>query len=64
MSSSLHEARGVIDTALDGFAQLGEGGLIVRWNPRAESLFGWQREQAIGQPLSALVVAEPDRPEW
>ncbi|CAM0999822.1 histidine kinase [Rhodanobacter sp. Root179] len=54
-------ARGVIDTALDGFAQLDEGGLIVRWNPRAESLFGWQREQAIGQPLSALVVAEPDR---
>jgi len=54
-------ARGVIDTALDGFAQLDEGGLIVRWNPRAETLFGWEREQAIGQPLSALVVSEQDR---
>jgi PAS domain S-box-containing protein len=54
-------ARGVIDTALDGFAQLDEDGRIVQWNPRAEALFGWSRKEALGQSFSALVVAEQDR---
>ncbi|HEY9511867.1 MAG TPA: PAS domain S-box protein, partial [Rhodanobacter sp.] len=54
-------ARGVIDTALDGFTQLDEDGRIVEWNPRAEALFGWSREEAVGQPLSGLVVADQDR---
>ena len=54
-------ARGVIDTALDGFTQLDEDGRIVQWNPRAEALFGWSRKEAMGQLLSALVVADQDR---
>lgn len=54
-------ARGVIDTALDGFTQLDEDGRIVQWNPRAEALFGWPRKDAIGQSLGSLVVAEQDR---
>jgi len=54
-------ARGVIDTALDGFVQLDEGGLIVQWNPRAEALFGWSRDEAVGQSLSVLVGGDGDR---
>ncbi len=54
-------ARGVIDTALDGFVQLDEGGLIVRWNPQAETMFGWSWQQAIGQSLSTLVVSAAGR---
>ena len=58
---SEYVARGVIDTALDGFAQLDEDGGIVEWNPQAEKMFGWSRAQVLGQSLVALVVAEPDR---
>ncbi|TAM07348.1 MAG: PAS domain-containing sensor histidine kinase, partial [Rhodanobacter sp.] len=54
-------ARGVIDTALDGFVQLDENGLIVQWNPRAATLFGWSREEAMGQSLCALAVSDADR---
>lgn len=54
-------ARGVIDTALDGFVQLDEAGLIVEWNPRATAMFGWSREDAMGQPLTTLIVAGEDR---
>ncbi len=54
-------ARGVIDTALDGFVQLDEAGLIVEWNPRVATMFGWSREDAMGRPLTTLVVAEKDR---
>jgi len=54
-------ARGVIDTALDGFVQLDEAGLVVQWNPRAESMFGWNRKEAMGQSLSSLVVPDGAR---
>jgi len=54
-------ARGVIDSALDAFVQLDEDGRIVQWNPRAESLFGWSRPEALGQELAGLVIAAEDR---
>lgn len=49
-------ARGIIDTALDGFAQLDEAGRIVRWNPQAEVILGWSREEALGQTLATLAA--------
>jgi PAS domain-containing protein len=27
------------------------GGSVVSWNPAAERLFGWKREEVLGQPL-------------
>lgn len=38
------------------------GGIITDWNIGAENLYGWSREEAIGQPVSILHVKdEPDR---
>ena len=54
---SERQSRGVIDTALDGFAQLDEAGCILEWNPSAQAMFGWSREEAVGRRLSDLVVA-------
>jgi len=61
LKESEYLARGVIDTALDGFAQLDEHGRVVQWNPRAENMFGWSREEAMGRSFLELVVAEEDR---
>ena len=58
---SERQSRGVIDTALDGFAQLDEAGLVLQWNPRAQTVFGWTREEAVGRRLIDLVVALDDR---
>ncbi len=55
-------ARGIIDSALDGFAQLDEAGRIVRWNPQAEAMFGWSRAEARGQVL-AVLLGPPGEPE-
>jgi PAS domain S-box-containing protein len=54
-------ARGIIDTALDAFAQMDERGVIVDWNPQAETIFGWSREEAIGRPLVELIIPERHR---
>src|SRR5581483_8813572 len=49
-------ARGIIDTALDAFLQLDENEIICGWSPQAEAVFGWSREEAIGQGLREIMV--------
>ncbi|MEO7072656.1 MAG: PAS domain S-box protein [Rhodanobacter sp.] len=54
-------ARGIIDTALDGFVQVDEAGLITEWNPCAAAKLGWKREQVLGRALVELVLIGRDR---
>ena len=49
-------ARAIIDTALDAFVQLDEKGVICDWSPKAEEMFGWPRNEAIGQKLREIIV--------
>jgi len=49
-------ARGIVDSALDAFIQMDEAGRITEWNPQAQALFGWSREEAVGQFLGTLIV--------
>jgi PAS domain S-box-containing protein len=51
-------ARGIIDTALDAFIQMTEDGAISDWNPQAETIFGWSRDEAIGRKLGDLIIPE------
>ena len=41
-------ARGIIDTALDAFVQIDEKGIVRDWNSQAEKIFGWPRDEALG----------------
>ncbi len=36
-------------------------GIVTSWNPSAERIFGYTREEMIGQPIG--VIASPNRPE-
>lgn len=54
-------ARGIIDTAIDAFAQIDESGSILNWNWQAEKIFGWPRQEALGRNLIELIVAGTDR---
>ncbi len=36
-------------------------GLIVKWTPAAEEIFGWKRSEAVGRKLSELVIPERHR---
>jgi PAS domain S-box-containing protein len=61
LAESEGTARRIIDTALDAFIQMDECGRVIEWNPQAEALFGWRRDEAVGQMLANLVVPEPQR---
>ncbi|MET0678753.1 MAG: PAS domain S-box protein [Bradyrhizobium sp.] len=54
-------ARGIIDTALDAFVQIDEGGVIRDWNARADSIFGWSRHEVLGRNVFDL-MGRPDGP--
>jgi len=45
----------VLESAMDGIVAVDEAQRIVIYNPAAERIFGWSREEAMGQPLGMLV---------
>lgn len=48
----------VLDTAIDAVCVMGTDGLVIGWNDEAADCFGWTAEEAIGQPLSRLIIPE------
>ena len=46
----------VLDTAHDAFVGMHADGSVVAWNRQAAATFGYSREEAIGRPLSALII--------
>ncbi|HWF95258.1 MAG TPA: PAS domain S-box protein [Xanthobacteraceae bacterium] len=54
-------ARGIIDSALDGFVQMDERGTLTDWNAQAQAIFGWSRDEAVGKNLGDLIVPPQHR---
>lgn len=50
--------RAVIDSALDGVVIIDKKGLICDFNPTAEEMFGYEKDDVIGQSLSETIVPE------
>ena len=50
--------RAVLDAALDAVIGMDARDVITYWNPRAESIFGWTREEALGKHLRDLIIPE------
>ena len=48
----------IVENAIDAVVVMGSDGLIRSWNARAESLFGWSRDEAIGRRVADLVVPQ------
>lgn len=46
----------VIDAALDCIIMMDQHGIIVEFNPAAEQVFGYSREEAVGATLSDLII--------
>jgi PAS domain S-box-containing protein len=57
-------ARTIIDTALDAIIQVNESGEVLEWNPQAESILGWSREEAMGRPITDLYLPKGYRPRY
>ncbi|MDH5668137.1 MAG: PAS domain S-box protein [Nitrospira sp.] len=51
----------IIETALDGVITIDAAGIITDWNTQTTAIFGWTRTEALGQPLSHMVIPPRDR---
>ncbi len=49
----------IVDSSDDAILAMSEDGIIVSWNPGAERMFGYRRDEIIGQPVSR--ITPPDR---
>ena len=54
-------AQAIINTAIDAFIQMDEGGTILDWSPHAEAMLGWTRSEAVGANADDLIVPELQR---
>jgi len=58
--SQAHNAN-IIASSLDGMLTIDNTGTIIEYNPAAEQIFGYKREQAIGADMSELIIPEKYR---
>jgi|GEM_PF-4381285 len=45
-----------LETALDAIITIDEAGRIVEWNPAAEQLFGWGKDEMLGEVMSEHII--------
>jgi PAS domain S-box-containing protein len=55
------QTRLIVNSAFDAIIAMNINGEITTWNPQAEVIFGWTREQAVGQRVSETIVPLPFR---
>ncbi|HSH60669.1 MAG TPA: PAS domain S-box protein [Acidimicrobiales bacterium] len=46
----------VIETSTDAYVAMDLAGDIVEWNPQAERLFGWGRQEVLGRRLGQTII--------
>ena len=46
----------LLDNSFDAVISIDSEGLVTTWNHRAESMFGWTAEEAIGVPLTQTII--------
>ena len=58
---SERQLQDLFDAAPDAVIVIDEDGHVVKWNPKAASLFGWTAEETLDRPLSSLIIPEQYR---
>jgi PAS domain S-box-containing protein len=50
--------RSIVASAPDPFVAVDFSGRITDWNPRAQAMFGWRREEVVGRSFAQVLVPE------
>lgn len=51
----------ILDAALDSVVTMNQEGRVTEWNPAAERMFGFTRDEVLGEDLSELIIPSPLR---
>lgn len=61
LNESSQRLQRVIDTSMDAVVVIDEQGMVEEWNPAAEKIFGWMRDEIGTQPIHELIIPEEFR---
>jgi PAS domain S-box-containing protein len=56
LRESREHVQQILATSHDAFVAIDERGVVTKWNPAAEALFGYSESEAVGQPLQAAII--------
>lgn len=48
----------IFKNAPDGVITINEKGIVLTWNPQAETLFGWKEQEVLGKTLTEIIIPE------
>jgi PAS domain S-box-containing protein len=51
----------IFENMLDALVSIDGKGRVVEWNPTAEQIFGYRREEAVGRDLASLIIPMDNR---
>lgn len=54
--ASEERSRLILEGALDAVVLMDKEGAITGWNPQAEKIFGWTREEVLGTPMRSHII--------
>lgn len=63
LNESEARLRQMVESAHDAVVAIDASGFITDWNRRATAIFGWPREEALGECLSELIIPPELRPQ-
>ena len=56
LRASEQRFRQLVETSTEAFIAMDAGGHITEWNPQAEAVFGWPRDEVVGRRLADTIV--------
>jgi diguanylate cyclase (GGDEF)-like protein/PAS domain S-box-containing protein len=61
LRQATRESRSILETSQEAFVSIDDQGLIREWNPQAERLFGWGRDEIVGRPVHHTIIPRRHR---
>lgn len=58
LRESEEHMRRIFENALDAVVTMDGNGRITQWNPQAETIFGWQRDEAVGRSVAETIIPQ------
>jgi PAS domain S-box-containing protein len=61
LRDSEERTREILEATAEAFISIDAAGLVTIWNSQAAETFGWARDEAVGRPLTELIIPEESR---
>jgi len=58
LRESKRKLQNLVESALDAVVMIDSGGIVTDWNCQAGKIFGWSRQEAVGQSIDRMIIPQ------